>query len=103
MVVDLNAPLDGKGGSYPPLPPWSGENPACSVPALQRCEVNGHMTMACKIMSIPPPTFPSYFISSIDTFERRSEMLSSFSLVTEDKITGGRGESSISKYSSHKY
>ena len=29
------------------IPPWSGENAACSVPAW-------HMTIACKIMSTPP-------------------------------------------------
>ncbi|CAM9464106.1 unnamed protein product [Sphacelaria rigidula] len=42
---------------------WSGENPACSVPALSRCEVNGLMTMACMIMSTPFPLLSFSFIS----------------------------------------
>lgn len=37
------------------FPPSSGKTPACSGPASLGCEVNGHMVIACKIMSTPPP------------------------------------------------
>lgn len=39
----------------PPLRAWFGENPACYVPALLECEINGYVVTACKIPRTPLP------------------------------------------------
>lgn len=55
----------GASGSVHCVSAWSGENPTCSVPALQgcECEVYGLFTTAWMIMSTPrPPRYPQQLI-----------------------------------------
>lgn len=34
------------------------QNQTCFIPAVEECEVNGHITRACKIISTPHPPHP---------------------------------------------
>ena len=47
--------------------PGPAKNPSRSIPAWWRCEANGRMTMACRIMSTPPclPSFSAVFRLSL--------------------------------------